>query len=96
LAEGDSKRALAHYDSLLRTAAVRLERLADPVAQIKEMFEAERSGIEAELDLTRAYRQDLLNELLRYALAPNQIGPRTFKKMHLGGRPPQGDRCFRT
>jgi hypothetical protein len=28
------------------------------------MFEAERSVIEAELDLTRAYRQDLLNELL--------------------------------
>jgi hypothetical protein len=43
---------------------VRLERLPDPVAQIKEMFEAERSVIEAELDLTRAYRQDLLNELL--------------------------------
>jgi hypothetical protein len=60
----DSKRALTHYDSLLRTAAVRLERLPDPVAQIKEIFEAERSVIEAELDLTRAYRQDLLNELL--------------------------------
>jgi hypothetical protein len=44
--------------------AARLERLPDPVAQIKEMFEAERSVIEAELDLTRAYRQDLLNELL--------------------------------
>jgi hypothetical protein len=34
------------------------------VAQIKGMFEAERSVIEAELDFTRACRQDLLNELL--------------------------------
>jgi hypothetical protein len=62
----DADRALAHYGSLLHTAAVRLERLPDPTAQLRELYDAERAVLAAELSTTQAYRhEEFSNVLLR-------------------------------
>jgi hypothetical protein len=62
----DADRALAHYGSLLHTAAVRLERLPDPSAQLRELYDAERAVLAAELSATQAYRhEEFSNVLLR-------------------------------